>query len=265
MEGFRARETRSSSETSRLTSDDSVESVEQEEEEETTSQLKCEYQVTEPTTTEWTDEKHSMYLKSMEASFVKQLYNSMDLLGWNSGKDNLSGKKSSQKMHVGTNSKSGQFKVLQSGCWQKVNFRKAEAQSVNVDGPHALQANPWIRHFRTGCRDQVAEPSTLQENAAVTSQEVQLRENKDPSHGLATKSTHFPSWHSRLCRQDSVDSNKEESDQNFINEDGEGMKAGSAGSSKRMKTQIVDGPGNDQVVPFGKCPEAAGVTKNHVS
>ncbi|KAI3821206.1 hypothetical protein L1987_08766 [Smallanthus sonchifolius] len=32
--------------------------------------------------TEWTDEKHSLYLKSMEASFVDQLYNSLDTRNW---------------------------------------------------------------------------------------------------------------------------------------------------------------------------------------
>lgn len=45
-------------------------------------------QVTERTATEWTDAKHSLYLKSMEASFVSQLHNSLDLLGWNSESDN---------------------------------------------------------------------------------------------------------------------------------------------------------------------------------
>lgn len=29
---------------------------------------------------EWTDEKHSMYLKSMETSFVDQLYDSKEIL-----------------------------------------------------------------------------------------------------------------------------------------------------------------------------------------
>lgn len=36
---------------------------------------------------EWTDEKHSLYLKSMETSFVNQLYSSIDLLGWCSQPD----------------------------------------------------------------------------------------------------------------------------------------------------------------------------------
>lgn len=31
---------------------------------------------------QWTDEKHSLYITSMEASFVEQLYNSKDSFGW---------------------------------------------------------------------------------------------------------------------------------------------------------------------------------------
>lgn len=47
--------------------------------------------------TEWTDEKHSLYLKSMEASFVSQLYNSSDFLGWRSQEDYSSNPKSSTR------------------------------------------------------------------------------------------------------------------------------------------------------------------------
>lgn len=45
--------------------------------------------------TEWTDEKHSLYLKSMEASFVNQLYSSADIPAW-------SDVTSSRKMHCAT-------------------------------------------------------------------------------------------------------------------------------------------------------------------
>lgn len=38
--------------------------------------------VRESMSTEWTDEKHCLYLKSMEASFINDLYNSVDTLGW---------------------------------------------------------------------------------------------------------------------------------------------------------------------------------------
>lgn len=53
--------------------------------------------------TEWTNEKHSLYLKSMEASFVNQLYSgSVDLVGWRSqdNKHDLSHAKSSRPPHI---------------------------------------------------------------------------------------------------------------------------------------------------------------------
>lgn len=63
---------------------------------------------TETMSTEWTDEKHSMYLKSMEASFVNQLYNSMDTHGRHTLKGNLSHLKSSKKPQLNSRAASGQ-------------------------------------------------------------------------------------------------------------------------------------------------------------
>lgn len=60
--------------------------------------------------TEWTDEKHSMYLKSMEASFVNQLYNSMDTRGRHKG--NLSHIKSSKQPQFNSRAASGQVLIL---------------------------------------------------------------------------------------------------------------------------------------------------------
>lgn len=58
-------------------------------------------QETESKGTRWTDEKHSLYLKSMEASFVDQLYNSLDLLGWSPNKECSAGRKVSTQKHSG--------------------------------------------------------------------------------------------------------------------------------------------------------------------
>lgn len=75
---------------------------------------------------EWTDEKHSLYLKSMEASFVDQLYNSFGLLGWHSQKENPSDSKPSLQMLCKTRNSSGQvwtyhsllFHVLPSSLYE---------------------------------------------------------------------------------------------------------------------------------------------------
>lgn len=52
--------------------------------------------------TEWTNEKHSLYLKSMEASFVDQLYSSLGALG----------KKESKSTRFGSGRKPSQEQVL---------------------------------------------------------------------------------------------------------------------------------------------------------
>lgn len=58
--------------------------------------------------TEWTNEKHSKYLKSMETSFVNQLYDSMDLLAWRSQEGKLSHSKSSRQPYTHSRALSGQ-------------------------------------------------------------------------------------------------------------------------------------------------------------
>ena len=67
--------------------------------------------MTESTPTEWTDEKHSLYLKSMEATFVNQLYNSIDDLDLQLKKEtsdlNLSG-----QVHSSVCTPSGQVRII---------------------------------------------------------------------------------------------------------------------------------------------------------
>lgn len=62
--------------------------------------------------TDWTDEKHSLYLKSMEASFVDQLYGSMGLLDQGAENQNPLDQRSRHR-HGSPYSPSGQ--VLQTG------------------------------------------------------------------------------------------------------------------------------------------------------
>ncbi|KAL4271622.1 hypothetical protein GQ457_13G008930 [Hibiscus cannabinus] len=104
------------------------------------------------TSTEWTDEKHNLYLKSMEASFVDQLYDSMDFPPWKSPKDGTT---------------SGQFKVLRGGCWKKINFETPGFRPNKRDRSSCFMASPWIQHFRSGSKSRVfASCSHLQENAS---------------------------------------------------------------------------------------------------
>ncbi|KAE8713424.1 Cold regulated protein 27, putative isoform 3 [Hibiscus syriacus] len=165
MEGFRRIESRTSSEASasELTPQRSPEFAHHGQNPSLDSLMK------ESTSTEWTNEKHNLYLKSMEASFVDQLYDSTSSLGWNS-KEKFSGSKSSRKPHCIS---SGQFKVLRGGCWKKINLERPGFLLNKRDGSHSFVGSPWIQHFRSGSKScGVLASCSLQDNASSKVQSV---------------------------------------------------------------------------------------------
>ncbi|CAL9118566.1 unnamed protein product [Musa textilis] len=97
----------------------------------------------------WTDEKHALFLNSIEASFVNDLYN-----GEYHSKAFL-GQLSRIKTHKGSfgpyenDLKSGQFKVLQTGCRASLRFDGDNNHAGMENGSLSLSANPWIEHFRS--------------------------------------------------------------------------------------------------------------------
>ncbi|KAB2082639.1 hypothetical protein E1A91_A05G217000v1 [Gossypium mustelinum] len=120
--------------------------------------------VAETTSNEWTDEKHSLYLNSMEASFINQLYDSVNLVGWNSQKEKLERPKSSRQIHC---TSSGQFKVLRGGCWKKINFERPGFQPNKTNGSRSFVGSPCIQQFRSGSKSCVLASSSLQGNAST--------------------------------------------------------------------------------------------------
>nr|GLL48892.1 uncharacterized protein LOC109153119 isoform X1 [Ipomoea trifida] len=96
---------------------------------------------TESKKTEWTNEKHSLYLSSMETSFVNQLYDSLDSFGWNSGESNP---KSSRQKH----SASGQFKVFRDGSWTRIDVKRDEPRLNRKEESGLFLASPWIKRYR---------------------------------------------------------------------------------------------------------------------
>ncbi|XP_028772556.1 uncharacterized protein LOC114741903 isoform X2 [Neltuma alba] len=89
-------------------------------------------------TEEWTDEKHSMYLKSMEASFVHQLYNSKQVLAWRSPKATLT-------HSIPTTST--QWKDGGDGYWKKMEYEREKGQIRRRNKGHDLKAKPWIQQL----------------------------------------------------------------------------------------------------------------------
>ncbi|KAI9199927.1 hypothetical protein LWI28_000435 [Acer negundo] len=155
----------------------------------------------ESVSTEWTDDKHSMYLKYMEASFVDRLYNSLDSLGWRSPK-----KKSSDI-------------TSSSGCWQKINFERPDSQLKKTHDPSGFLSSPWIRHYKSSCKPQTLASPSLPGTAGLKNRAVNSSGKNAVSCGSASSSEHFAACQSHSCNQDLVDSNTEVSDQNFTDEE----------------------------------------------
>ncbi|KAG2302381.1 hypothetical protein Bca52824_031032 [Brassica carinata] len=184
-------------------------------EEDTTSSMYSAGKVCMPT--EWTDEKHSLYLKSVEASFVDQLYNS---LGSSLSKENVGGKPSEE-----------QFKVLRDGFWQKMDVKQPEHRLKGRHGGggshHVFLRSPWIKHYKP-----LPKGIVICSSGSASSLKNMLREGCS---------------HSRDRYQISI-GEEEVSDQNFVNE----VTKGENGSSKKMK--MNGSSSTDQVVPLRKTP-----------
>ncbi|KAG6747717.1 hypothetical protein POTOM_047607 [Populus tomentosa] len=251
MDGYRGSESRTSSETSELTGYESGELAQQDS------------PVIASMASEWTDEKHNLYLKSMEASFVNQLHNSMDLLGRRSLKEG-SVPNLSREVNCRTCTPSGEFKVLRRGNWQKINFRRPESQISSAKESRGFLTSPWIQHFTSARKPEDVASPTLQE-CANQSRATISNGKKAMLCCPAISSKHYHLSNSFSSHHDLVDSNTEMSDQNFVDEDIKGEKASSSLSSKKMKTLKTDASGSDQVVPHGKPPVAEEVTEECTS
>ncbi|XP_043714326.1 cold-regulated protein 27-like [Telopea speciosissima] len=235
------------SETSGLTGDNFRTFVEEEEEEEEMDSLMAGSMFT-----EWTDEKHSLFLNSMEESFVKQLHDHKDLLAGHSKNETMAQGNSSGQLNENNRVSSGQFKVLWDGCWQKINFENTQPQSIVATDHHGLSKNPWIQHFRCAGKQVEVKSAIPDENDSLFIQSVCLGRTNRTSSGVVTSPKRLPADQPHLHHQGSVESNTEVSDQNFIEEDHDGEKCSNVCSTKRMKTVTDDVSSKDQVVPHEK-------------
>ncbi|KAJ6391171.1 hypothetical protein OIU77_025206 [Salix suchowensis] len=282
MADYRESESRTGSESSGLTGHESDELAQQD-----SPRIKS-------MSSEWTDEKHSLYLKSMEASFVNQLYNSIDILGWPSQKErsvpNFSGEANCSP------SCTRQFKVRQHGSRKKIKFGRPESQRSTAKDCRGFLASPWIQHFTPARKSEGATAPALQE-CAIRRRAINFNGKKAVLCCPATNSKLSPFGNSFSSHRDLVESNTgvlkmfqvlileekeyktiecfrhlrfaielncifiilvEMSGQNFVDEDIKGVKASSSFSSKRVKT---DPSSSDQVVPHSNPPAAEEVTE----
>ncbi|XP_054799113.1 cold-regulated protein 27 isoform X2 [Prosopis cineraria] len=187
---------------------------------------------------EWTNEKHSLYLKSMEASFVNQLYDSKRILGW--------------RYHEGTSfpstASSGQFKVLRGGSWHNINFKRENPQINRANECHDLNENPWIQHFRSSSKQGSVTSPVVEETATSKMEAAGLGQRRGIVTGLPTSSGHIHLCKSRSSQQDALCDDTEMSDQNFVDEEVEGEKESERSSNvKRLKPLESHTKYNDQL------------------
>lgn len=206
----------SSSQSSGITGGDLSDFVEQEE------ISNMEFSEKEPMPIEWTDEKHSLYLKSIENSFVQQLYRSMDSIRLHSHIQQSSHARSS-KYHQ--SHAADKFKVYQHGCWQKLKYGSGEPPPQKAGECHLLLQNPWIQHFSSRGHE------IMQDNASFGTQPVSCGGRDMYTHTLANISDSIPIY--QTIGDSSI--GEEFSDQNFGEEDNEEVTC-SLRAMKRMKT-----------------------------
>ncbi|XP_059652879.1 cold-regulated protein 28 [Cornus florida] len=191
--------------------------------------------------TAWTDGKHSLYLDSLEASFVHQLHQSKGLLAWCSAQNTCDPNLSCQ-LPSNTCNSSDQFMVRQGGCYRKIKFERNQPaldSHVNLNGSQ-------MHNFGCTGKSHTIAPANLQKRRRLCGEETSLRGKGTFSDRLVASLEQLP-----ICHQyhlDSVGSITEVSDQNFVDEDRE-EKSSSLSMAKRLKTAAADTSSKDQIVP----------------
>ncbi|KAM1482638.1 hypothetical protein TB2_034220 [Malus domestica] len=178
---------------------------------------------------EWTNEKHKLYINSLETSFVNKLYRSMRLREWNKQK-NVRGTHSSHELPFKTQNSSEQFMVLQDGSLQKINLQRNETLMESTADSHVTLKSPGISNFLSAGKGCNGSSPNLREHVLSCSTGIHLRE--------------------KLTSKNINASSREVSGQNFVDED-DGEKLRNESIPKRHKRAAADAFSNDQLVPLG--------------
>ncbi|KAK8941951.1 hypothetical protein KSP40_PGU011851 [Platanthera guangdongensis] len=176
----------------------------------------------------WTDEKHNLYLSSIEATFVKQLYGrehvSSNLSRWFSKTQN----KANPSQLNPSKQKSGQFKVMSQGCWENLKFVGAKSREAIAEESCYLLANPWVQHFKLASIGKRTQTSVNMDNDDFSRQSINLNSQMEVRK---TSSKQLPVCHTLMYYQDLASSRAEVSDQNFVD----------------TGHELAEGPGNARV------------------
>ncbi|KAJ9175312.1 hypothetical protein P3X46_013879 [Hevea brasiliensis] len=187
---------------------------------------------------------NALYLDSLEASFVNQLYQSITSRGCL--QNILWGPYSSQALPTNSCNSSHQFMVLQDGFWKKSNSKRNKPLLESTADSQFIQKNPWISHF-TSARKRCIAACHDREHCVPSTGRVRAGRSSPAFYGSTRPSQLDPAC--SLCHHNSVSIAIEVSDQNFV-DDEQGEKSSSVAVVKRLKVAEADASSNDQVVPF---------------
>lgn len=157
----------------------------------------------------WTDERHMMYISSMEASFVDQLHNH------------------GHHLH---NTNGNGFKVLRRGVWEYIKYEKTNARMQNGT-KCSLPANPWIQHFMP--RDCGSNTQSDGREASVGDHESGTQANQE-----RLSVSHGREWVGCKEEKQLLNESTEVSDQNFADDEAE-VEAESTKACKKRRLSIT--------------------------
>ncbi|KDP42273.1 hypothetical protein JCGZ_01597 [Jatropha curcas] len=193
----------------------------------------------------WTDEKHRLYLDSLEASFVNQLHHSIAL------RDCLQevslGTCSSEALSTNSCNPSHQFMVLQDGSWKNITPKRNKPLSESTSSSRFVEKNILTGHFTSTSKRQFAACHD-QEHSASSSRRIHGVGNSAVYCGSARSSQQHPAC--SLSHDNPFGIAIEVSDQNFEDKNHK-VKSSSMSMVKRLKIVGADSSSNDQVVPLG--------------
>lgn len=189
----------------------------------------------------WTDEKHNSYLDVLEATFVKQLHQSMSLCGRKSQEVQAP----LTQLLARERESSDQFMVLQDGTRQQRNSEIREPLLDSTADSNNVRESPRVYFFASKGQQNSAMFSHPQEKI-VHEKAIYLRSNMD-----LCLPERIPKQHPECYRRQSFSvSTAEVSGQNFVDEE-QVKKDNSVSRAKRTKTTTVDVSGCNQVVSRG--------------
>ncbi|XP_022952080.1 uncharacterized protein LOC111454842 isoform X1 [Cucurbita moschata] len=183
--------------------------------------------------THWTEEKHRLFLDSLEASFVQDLHRYRHLRA-------LSSKQKMRRKPIMPNISSSESMVLQDASWQKANVGRTDPLLDKTADSPAILEDVWINHFPSAGNQCTLETTDVLEECGSCSDRSHIR-NKTNSRQSARSSQQIPP-----CCRDSHTIVTEVSDQNFVDTHPGELSDGTP-ITKRLKKASSDSSGNNRV------------------